>query len=161
LRDGRILVGAGYRMLNFWLDDRPGDPISSDDNWHVAKRWNEKIDLIEVRDDVFYLRDATAGGVTAFDPRVTEWVFREKRQYAVTNFTFKARADRVRFGKRRDYAAVATADGLLLYHHESSGCNRLLQTLPVKATVLAAEDEWLVAYEPSHKALVRYRLVEE
>lgn len=161
LHDGRVLVGTGYRMLNFWLDDLPDDPISSDDNWRVAKKWNEKIDLIEVRDDVFYLRDATAGGVTAFDPRVTEYVFRAKRQYDVTNFTFKAKVDRVRFGLRRDYAAVAGVDGIRLYHHEASGANRLVQTVPVQAAALAGEGEWLVAYEPARKAIVRYRLVEE
>lgn len=160
LHDGRVLVGAGYRMLNFWLDDLPGDPISSDDNWRIAKKWNERIDLIEVRDGVFYLRDATAGGVTAFDPRVTEWVFRAKRQYDVKDFAFKARVDRVRFGVRRDYAAVAAADGIRLYHHEPTGANRLVQTVPAKATALAGEGEWLVAYEPARKAVVRYRMVE-
>lgn len=161
LHDGRVLVGAGYRMLNFWLDDLPDDPISSDDNWRVAKKWNERIDLIEVRDDVFYLRDATAGGVTAFDPRVTEWVFRAKRQYDVKDFSFRAKVDRVRFGLRRDYAAVAAEDGIRLYHHEASGENRLVQTVPVQATALAGEGEWLVAYEPARKAVVRYRLVEK
>lgn len=161
LHDGRVLAGAGYRMLNLWLDDQPGDPISSDDNWRVAKKWNERIDLIEVRDDVFYLRDATAGGVTAFDPRVTEWVFRAKRQHDVKDFAFKAKVDRVRFGARRDYAAVVAPDGIRLYHCEDSGENRLVQTVPAQATALAGEGEWLVAYEPERKAIVRYRLVEE
>ena len=126
----------------------------------IADR-DERIDLIEVRDGVFYLRDATAGGVTAFDPRVTEWVFRAKRQYDVKDFTFKARVDRVRFGLRRDYAAVAGTDGIRLYRHEASGANRLVQTVPAQATALAGEGEWLVAYEPARKAVVRYRLVEK
>lgn len=161
LHDGRILAGAGYRMFNFWLDDQPGDTISSDGTWHVAKKWNEKIDLIEVRNDVFYLRDATAGDVTAFDPRVTEWVFRDKRQRKVTNFAFNAGVDRIRFGVRRDYVAVAASDGIRIYHCEASGANRQVQTLPDTATALAGEGEWLLAYVPSRRAIVRYRLVED
>lgn len=161
LHEGRVLVGVGYRMLNLWLDDQAGDPISSDDTWRVAKKWNEKIDLIEVRDDVFHLRDATAGGVTAFDPRVTEWVFRAKRQYEVTNFTFRAKVGRVCLGRRRDYTAVAAPEGIELHHRELSGGTRLVQTVPAQATALAGEGEWLVAYEPERKAIVRYRLDEE
>ena len=161
LHEGRVLAGAGYRMLNFWLDDQAGDVISSDDTWRVAKKWNEKIDLIEVRDDVFHLRDATSGGVTAFDPRVTEWVFRARRQYDETDFTFSARTDRVLLGRARAYEAVAGPDGIRLCHLDPNGGRRLVQTIPAKATALAAEGAWLVAYEPARKAIVRYRLSED
>lgn len=161
LHDGRILAGAGWRMLNLWLDDQPGDQISSDDNWRIAKNWNEKIDLIEVRSGIFYLRDATHGGVTAFDPSVTEWTLRDKRQRQVADFIFKSRADRTRFGPRRDYAAVVAPDGIRLYHHGQDGEKRLVQTVQANATAIAGEGEWLVTFEPARRAVVRYRLIEE
>lgn len=161
LHEGRVLAGAGYRMLNFWLDDQSGDVISSDDTWRVAKKWNERIDLIEVRGGVFHLHDATDGGVTAFDPRVTEWVFRARRQYDATNFAFTARADRVRLGRGRAYEAVAGPEGIRLYHQDSNGGSRLVQTVPAQATALAGCGGWLVAYEPARKAIVRYRLIED
>jgi hypothetical protein len=36
-----------------------------------------------------------------------------------------------------------------------------VQTLPVKATCIAGEGDWLVAYVPEKKALLRYRLSEQ
>lgn len=157
VHDGRVLVGAGYRLLNFWLDDGPNDAVSSDETWRIAKKWDERIDKMEVRDGVFYIHDGVHGGTTAFDPRITEWVFRARRQRDADGFDFKTRGDRVRFGRKRDYAAIAKGGELRLYHREG-GVLALVQTLPVKATCIAGEGDWLVAYAPEKKALLRYRL---
>ena len=160
VHEGRVLVGSGYRLLNFWLDDGPNDAVSSDVKWGVAKKWDERIDRMEVREGVFYIHDEVHGGTTAFDPRITEWVFRKRRQRDADGFDFKARGDRVRFGKNGDYAAVAKGDELRLYRREG-GALALVQTLPVKATCIAGEGDWLVAYVPEKKALLRYRLSEQ
>ena len=160
VHDGRVLVGSGYRLLNFWLDDGPNDAVSSDVKWGIAKKWDERIDRMEVREGVFYIHDEVHGGTTAFDPRITEWAFRKRRQRDADGFDFKVRGDRARLGRTGDYAAVAKGDELRLYRREG-GALALVQTLPVKATCIAGEGDWLVAYVPEKKALLRYRLSEQ
>lgn len=155
---GRLLVCAGYRMLNFWTDDIPGDLITSEVTATVAKHWDEVVDKIEVRDDVFYMNDKVHGRVIAYDPRVTEWVFRAKRQYDVTNVTVKADSRLVRVGKR--CAAWAKDDALELYERGADKQSRLVTRLPYVATYLAAEGDWLFAYVPERKAILRFKLTE-
>ena len=153
--DGRVLVCDGYRMLNFWLDDGPDDPIVTCDFDCIARDWNEVVDRIEVRDGIFHLNEKIHGRVIAFDPRVTEWTLRDKRLYDVTNVSVNADNRRVRVGRR--CAVWARDDGLQLYEHDGEHHNRLVQTLPYRATHLAASGEWLLAYVPERKAILRFR----
>ena len=157
VHDGRILACDGYRMFNFWLDDEPSDPISSDTNWNVAKAWDERVTAIEVRDGVFRLREEKHGRTVVFDPRVTEWVFRAKRLYDDPGG--KVVADGRRAHLAGGYEAVAEEAGIVLRRLGPDGKAAESYRVPAHATYIAGEGEWLVAYEPARKALVRYRLV--
>lgn len=153
--DGRVLAFAGYRMYNFWLDDRPGDVVSSDHTWRIAKRYDEEVSGVEVKDGAFYIHEARHGRVIRFDPRITEWVMRDKRQYDVTNVVVKATGHRARLGA--GHAAVIEARGIVLRRQDGSGEGVVEQIIPEKATCLAADGDWLLAYVPSRKAILRYR----
>lgn len=158
VHDGRVLVCDGHRMFNFWLDDRAGDMISSDHGWHVAKRWDECVDAIDVRDGIFYLREARHGRVVAFDPRVMEWVFRARRQYDVTNMVVKSDG-RVAYLDAQHAVAIEPR-GLVLYRQRVPERNVAeLQVIPEAASHIAADGRWVVAYVPKRKALLRYEYV--
>ena len=150
---GRLVVCDGYRILLLWADDVGGDIISSDGSSTVARRWDEMVDRIEVRDGVFYLNESKHGRVIAFDPRITEWVFREKRQHDVTGVTVTGDNRRTRLDER--HVAVAADEGIQLLR--DGAC---VQTLPVKATCLAADGDWLFAYVPARKAILRWKLTD-
>jgi hypothetical protein len=92
-----------------------------------------------------------------FDPRVTEWVFRAKRMYDEPGGTVVGDGRRVRLAG--GYEAVAEEDAIVLRRIGADGKAEEVCRVPARATHLAGEGEWLVAYEPSRKALVRYRVV--
>ncbi len=157
VHDGRILACDGYKIHNFWLDDEPDEPISSDASWNVAKAWDEQVTAIEVRDGKFRLREEKYGRTIVFDPRVTEWVFRAKRLYDDPGGKVVADGRHARLAG--GYEAVAEETGIVMRRLGPDGKYVESCRVSARATCIAGEGEWLVAYESARKALVRYRLV--
>ena len=153
--EGCLLVCSGHRLLNFWIDDLPDEIITSSETDHVAEKWDEIIDGIEVRDGVFYLNESRHKQVFAYDPRVTEWVFRDRRLRKVENVKVCSNNRKVRIG--RNHAVWAKEEGLCLYERGDDGMIRSIATFPFRATHLAVSGIWLFAYVPEAKAVLRFK----
>lgn len=153
LMDGVVYVFSGSRLDRIWLDARPDEPMigSGFDGGRLAGRWRGEVDAVEVADGR-RLRYAFAGeeGSWILDPSVTEWVFRDKREYRVPEKVARKRTQ----DRLGGFAVEATAGGIVL--RDPSGA--VACRVPEVATALAAEGDWLVAYVPSKAAILRYRL---
>ena len=149
---GRVLAVSGFKMYVMWLDDMPGEMISSDMDALVGNRWRGVVDGIDVEDGKFYMHEAESGETWCFDPAVTQWIFREKRMFKCDR-PVSATARRARIGNgwavaERDHIAICGPDG------------ETLCTVPKRATALAAEGRWLVAYVPAEAAILKYKVID-
>jgi hypothetical protein len=88
--NGRVLAVAGGRLFALWLDDRPDEPLHSDERWLVRpNRYDGRGTAVEARDGLFFIRDEGSRKTWAFNPEQTQWLLRHKRQYE-TNVTVRA-----------------------------------------------------------------------
>ncbi len=163
LAEGRVVVFRKYgphaRFEVLWLDNRPEEPaeppMPGEANF-AAVSIHGVVESAEARDGlkILFAFEGQEGG-RILDLSKTEWIqhHRGERQYAVQERPAKrpdeaALPGGIRAIARPDGIALLTADGETLQIH------------PEKASLLAAEGRWLVAYLPEGARLVRYRLAD-
>lgn len=147
---GRVLAVSGFKMHVMWLDDLADEPFKSDMHDIVGNRWRGEADGIDVEDGKFYIRDRESGETWCFDPEVTQWAFRAKRMFRCDH---RVSADRRR-AKMMGGVAVAEKDEIVVYGPDG----RRECAIPERATSLAAEGCWLIAYVPGKSAILKYRI---
>ena len=156
LTGGRVIVASGYVINTMWLDDRRDEPFSNSHSWCSTGKWSGDVDSIVKNDDgslVLHWSNAKKGEEAAwhFDPRITAWKDRKLRLHAVdVNSAPRRPANEAAVTGLK---AVAEADEIVLYDG-----SRKVGGYKVKATAIAAEGEWLVAYVPSMYGIVRFRV---
>ena len=82
LADGEVFAFSRWRILHFWLDDRPDEAMTSDMDWGIAKTWAESVSGVDVKDGKLYIKERKSGRVIFLDPKITAYSDRAKRQYA-------------------------------------------------------------------------------
>ena len=148
--EGRVMAVDGVRLLLFWLDDTADERLSSDGYLSFANRWEGRVTAIDTDGPRFVMHDEKSGENWVFDPTVTQWVFRDRKMFK-TDRPVHAVATETRLGKGR---AVAEADEIVIY----SAAGKRLAAIPEKATALASEGRWLLAYVPDKSAILKYRI---
>lgn len=89
LLDGRIFATVGSRICMYWLDDRPDEPMSSDDFqlWHLGGYREGTVTGVAKRDGklVYGFRPKSGGPAETwvFDYRISDWTHRENRLHKV------------------------------------------------------------------------------
>ena len=152
---GKVYAFCGTRVHEMWIDAKPDEPMlgSGFDGGRAAGRWIGTVDAAETFDGKIRYSFTSEGKSYVLDPQVTEWIHRAKREYP-TDEPVTKKPNEAAIG-----GCCAVADGERIALFAANG--RKLQELAEPATLLAAEDEWLVAYVPSKAAILRYRLVEK
>lgn len=152
---GKVYAFRGSRIDVMWLDDRPDEAMigSSFDGGLAAGRWHGTVNAAEVVEGkIRYAFEGEEGG-RILDPNVTDWVFRAKRDYPIKE-TVQREPTQDKMG---DFTIAIEDAGIIL--RDKGG--EVVCTVPVAASLLAAEREWLVAYDPEKAAILRYRLVDD
>ncbi len=171
LANGRVVAFRKYgrhsRYEVFWLDGLPGDPplrvIPGENNYagmekdpatgkrSIAQGAVEVAESIDGKKVLFAFRGEVGGRV--LDLSKNEWIHHERgeRQY---------RTERRPAGNPKEvplvggFRAAVVPDGIVLLDPDGSE----VQTIPCRATLLASEGRWLVAYVPEKACFHRYRL---
>lgn len=163
LVEGRVVLfrkyGTHARFEVLWLDNRPDEPaeppMPGEANF-AAVSIHGVVEAAEARDElkILFAFEGQEGG-RILDLSKTEWIqhHRGERQYAVAERPTKRPSEAALPGGLR---TVAGPDGIALLGADGE----TLQLLPERATLLAAEGRWLVAYLPERARLVRYRLAD-
>ena len=163
LTEGRVVAFRKYgphaRFEVLWLDNRPEEaaepPMPGEANF-AAVSINGVVEAAEASDGlkILFAFEGQEGG-RVLDLSKTEWIqhHRGERQYAVQERPVKRPDEAALPGGLR---AIARPDGIALLGADGE----TLQIRPEKASLLAAEGRWLVAYLPERARLVRYRLVD-
>ena len=132
MADGRVFAFVGPRICQYWLDDRPDEPLSSDDvnwMWRIGGNfYSGKVVAAEKHDDAIYLDFANGGKRTcyAFAWWQSLWMKRAERMRKAEGFA-------VRPPKRPDDMPEGDF------------------------TAFALEGDWLVAYSPSRMAICKFK----
>ena len=150
---GFVLAFSGYAMYGFWLDDLPDEPLSRDQNWTVGGKWSGRAASVDVAPDGSFLiawTDGKKSETWSFDPRITDWKDRARRMFKTSAPPPARPVNETRLGRFR---AVAADGEIALF----DGAAKVAST-PSDATAVAAEGRWLVAYSPSRRAVLRFKL---
>lgn len=132
MADGRVFAFVGARICQYWLDDRPDEPLSSDDvnwMWRIGGNlYSGKVVAAERRGDAIYLDFVDGGKRTcfAFAWWQSLWMKRAERMR-------KAEGAAVRPTKRPDDMPEGDF------------------------TAFAVDGDWLVAYSPSRMAICKFK----
>ena len=128
--DGRVFATVGRRICAYWLDDRPGEAMWSDDFqlWHLAMSRDGRVLSVGLKDGKLAYRYAVKNGAEEwwlFDYRFADWTHRPQRLHKCDKAPEGVRSQQVK--------------------------------LPGDCAVSAAEGRWAVGYSPSRQAIVRFR----
>ena len=148
---GKVYVFRHSQLDTLWLDNRPDEPFLpfGFDHGRAADRWTGTVDAAEAVDGRIRYAFSKERKNYILDPSVTSWVHRKKRQFRTDEPVAKKPNEAALPGSWR-----AEADGSAITLVSPDGA--IAQTLPVAATILAAEGRWLVAYIPAERAIFRY-----
>lgn len=152
---GKVYAFRGSRIDSLWLDAKPDEPMIGADfgGGRAAGRWQGTVNAAEIVDGkIRYAFEGEEGG-WMYDPRITDWVFRAKREYRTEDTVIRDPTK----DKMGDFSVAIEEKGIVLRDSDQ----QVVCTVPENVSLLAAEGEWLVAYNPEKAAILRYRLVDD
>ena len=131
IADGRVFAFTGARICQYWLDDLPIEPMSSTDVswlWRIGGKYSGKVVAVERRSDGLHFDFEDSGKTIRYAFDWSQTLWMQRTK---------------RFAVRENDGAIQAS--------------RPADMPDGDWTAVAVEGDWMVAYSPSLKAIVRFK----